>query len=263
MMTAPPATHTGGWAGFPVPNGDDPAANTAGFAILDALDVPIVVVRSDFQVACFNQAAADVLGVAPSDIGRAARDISVLAASSRLERHCREVIAGGVDSHVDLPCGDKWFVVRISPWRRNDRGVAGTVLTFTDVTAFRASIQNAVYERECTKTILNTVGDPLVVLGTDHRIQTGNRAFYAMFGVSREETQGAPLSQLGSGAFEAAGFLAQFEAMIAGHAFGPVEVDGVATANGRRALLLHAHPLSFPGHSERRILLTFQDITAR
>ena len=263
-MKAPPATHTGGWAGFPVSVGDDPAASTAGFTILDALDVPIVVVRRDFSVGCFNQAAADVLGIVPSDLGRPPRDISVLAGSSRLERHCREVIAGGVESHVDLPYGDKWFVVRISPWQGNDRGVAGTVLTFTDVTAFRASIKNAVYERECTKTILNTVGDPLVVLGNDHRIQSGNRAFYAMFGVSREETQGAPLGQLGDGAFEAPDFLNQLEETIAGsHGTGPVEVDGVVTARGRRALLLDAHPLTFPGHSERRILMTFQDITAR
>jgi PAS domain S-box-containing protein len=264
MMTAPPATHTGGWAAFPAPVGDDPAANAAGFTILDALDVPVVVVQRDSSVACFNKAAAAVLGVVPADIARPARDLPVLAGSSRLERRCREVIAGGVESHVDLPYGDKWFVVRISPWRRSDRGVAGTVLTFTDVTAFRASIQNAVYERECTKAILNTVGDPLVVLGTDHRIQSGNRAFYAMFGVSREQTHGAPLYQLGNGAFEAAGFPAQLQEMSAGnHAFGPVEVDGVVTPRGRRALLLDAHPLSFPGHSERRVLVTFQDITAR
>jgi len=263
-MTAPPATHTGGWTGFPASNGEDPAAGTAGFTILDALDVPVVVVRRDCTVACFNKAAADVLGIVPSDVGLPPRDIAVLAGTSRLERHCREVVAGGVDSHVDLPFEDKWFVVRISPWRRSDRGVAGTVLTFTDVTAFRASIQNAVYERECTKTILNTVGDPLVVLGADHRIQSGNRAFYAMFGVSREQTHGAPLYQLGDGAFETAGFLTRLQEMIAGNReFVPVEVDGVATARGRRALLLDAQPLSFPGHSERRILMTFQDITAR
>src|SRR2546425_13137256 len=52
--------------------------------------------------------------------------------------------------------------------------------------------------------------------------------------------------------------------MLAGsHAFQPVEVDHVSTAKGQRTLILDAHPLSFPGHSERRVLVTFQDITAR
>ena len=55
-----------------------------------------------------------------------------------------------------------------------------------------------------------------------------------------------------------------FEEILAGgHAFRPVEVDDVATARGQRALTLDAHPLAFPGHSERRVLVTFHDITVR
>ena len=52
--------------------------------------------------------------------------------------------------------------------------------------------------------------------------------------------------------------------MLAGsHEFQPLEVDQVVTAEGQRTLVLAAHPLSFPGHAERRVLVTFQDITAR
>lgn len=51
--------------------------------------------------------------------------------------------------------------------------ISGTVLTFTNVTAFRASIDQAIYEREYAKTILNTVADPLVVLdGELHVLRT-------------------------------------------------------------------------------------------
>ena len=85
-----------------------------------------------------------------------------------------------------------------------------------------------------------------------------------MFGVSRDETQGVPLCELGNGAFELAPLRTQLREMLAGsRAFQPVEVDHVFTAKGQRTLILDAHPLSFPGHSERRVLVTFQDITAR
>ncbi|HEX9083440.1 MAG TPA: ATP-binding protein, partial [Gemmatimonadaceae bacterium] len=226
------------------------------------VEVPIVVVRRDFTVACFNKAAADVLGLSPLDIGRASRDIAVLAGCPRLEQQCAQVIAGGLESRVDLRDGDRWFVVRISRYTGSDRQVTGTVLTFTDVTAFRASINNALYERECTKAIFNTVRDPLVVLSAGQRIQSGNRAFYTMFEVSRDEADGVPLDELGNGAFEAAALCEQLEEMLAGgHALRPIEVDDVATANGQRALTLDAHPLSLPGHSERRVLVTFHDIT--
>ena len=51
--------------------------------------------------------------------------------------------------------------------------------------------------------------------------------------------------------------------LAGGRAFDPVEVDQVFPGEGRRTLILHAHPLALPGHPERRVLVTFQDVTAR
>lgn len=219
-----------------------PATELIDIDILDAVEVPIVVIRPDFTIAYSNHAAADVLAGLP-----------------RLEQRCRQVIGDGVESRADFREGEERFVVRIAPHAR------GAVLTFMNVTAFRASIDQAIYERECTKTILNTVADPLVVLSADQRIQSGNRAFYAMFGVSRDETQGIPFYELAEGAFEFASLRKQLKEMLdERHAFQPVEVDNLATARGPgRTLILDAHPLSLPGHGERRALVTFQDITAR
>jgi PAS domain S-box-containing protein len=266
-MTAQCVSRSGGRTGFQGVNGGDTADTTATadlINLLDIVEVPIVVVRRDFTIAYFNRAAADVLGLSTSDLGRASRDTPALVGFPRLEQQCNQVIAGGVESRADVRNGDKRFVVRMSPYTQGDRQVTGTVLTFTNVTAFRASIDQAIYERECTKAILNTVADPLVVLSADQRIQSGNRAFYTMFGVSRDDTQGVPLYELGNGAFELAPLRKQLKEVLAGcHAFQPVEVDPVMTAKGQRALILDAHPLSFPGHSERRVLVTFQDITAR
>ena len=171
-MTTQRVTLNDGWTGFQDVNS---AARTDTFNILDTVDVPVVVMRRDFIITYFNRAAADVLGLLPSDINRASRDILVLAGFPRLEEQCSRVIADGVDSRVDFRDGDKWFVVRISPYTKGDGQVPGAVLTFTNVTAFRASIGQAIYERECTKAILNTVADPLVVLSADERIQSGNR----------------------------------------------------------------------------------------
>ncbi len=126
------------------------------------------------------------------------------------------------------------------------------------------AIQQAIYEREFAKAILNTVADPLVVLSADLRIQSGNRAFYTTFGVSRDETQGLPLYELGNGAFALDPLRAQLEEMLAGsHAFQPLEAGHVLPGKGQRTLLLDARLLSLPGHSERRVLVTFEDITAR
>ncbi len=266
-MTTRRGAHAGGWMGVQGVPDDDAAAQlttTELLDILDTVDVPIVVVRRDLTIGCFNKGAADAFGLLPSDIGRAPRDISALAAVPHLEERCSQVLAGGEVSRANLRDPEKWFVVRISPNTNGDGQVTAAVLSFTNITAFRASFDHAIYERECTKAILNTVADPLVVLSADLRIQSGNRAFYTMFGVSRDETQGVPLYEIGNGAFGLAQFRTQLEELLAGSdAFRPVEVDCVPAGGGQRTLMLDARPLSFPGHAERRVLVTFQDITAR
>jgi signal transduction histidine kinase len=277
-MTGQPATCRGGWTGLQV-NSNGAAANgvtTELISILDTIEVPLVVVRRDRTMAAFNQAAADALGLSLPDIGRTLRDISVLARVPRLEQYCAEVITGGVESRIDFRDGEARFVVRISPYTSGGDQMAGTVLTFTDLTAFRAAIDQAIYERECTKAILNTVADPLVVVGADQRVQSGNRSFYTMFGVSPDPTEPTSVYELGNGAFDSAPMRTQLQAAVATlrlenlrevladtHAFQPVEVDQVVTAKGKRTLIVDCRPLSFPGHSERRALVRFQDITAR
>jgi signal transduction histidine kinase len=246
-MTTQPATLNGGWTGFRAVDGDDASANTAAthlINILDAVEVPIVVLRRDLTIAGFNKAAADVLRLSPFDIGRACRDISVLAGLPRLEEQCSQVIASGAASQADFHDGDKWFVTKISPYTQVDRQVTGAVLTFTNVTAFRACIDQVIYERECAKAILNTVADPLVVLDTDQRIHSGNRAFYSLF-------------------WELASLRTKLKAMLTGSGeVQPVEVDHVFPGEGKRTLILDARPLTLPGYSERRVLVTFRDITA-
>jgi len=175
---------------------DSVSADLVG--ILDTVDLPIVAVGRDFTVARFNRGAAAVLALTPSVIGRSPRDIHVLTNVIDLEELCAQVIVNGAPFRREVRDGDRWFLLRIAPHTRSDRRIGGTVLTLTNVTAFRASMEQAIYEREYTKAILNTVIGPLVVLDADLRVQTANRAFYAMFQISREETQGVPLYDLGN-----------------------------------------------------------------
>jgi len=247
-MTAQRATLDGGWTGFRAVSGDDAAASAAAanlISILDTVEVPIVVLRRDLMIAGFNKAAADMLRLSPSDIGRAPRESSVLAGLPRLEEQCSQVIASGLECRADFRDGDRCFVTRITPYPQGDRRVTGVVLTFTNMTAFQACVDQVIYERECTKAILNTIADPLVVLSADQRIHSGNRAFYALF-------------------LELASLRAKLKGIFAdSRTFQSVKVDQVIPGEGRRTLILDARPLTLPDHSERRVLVTFQDITAR
>ena len=138
----------------------------------------------------------------------------------------------------------------------------GAVLTFTNITAFRASLGQAVYEREYTKTILNAVIDPLVVLDKRMQVQTANRAFYEWFGVSREQLNGVSLIGLGDDGWRECSCWSALEAtLIENREFPTIEVERDYPAVGRRIVLLDARRLI--RDSATLILLSFRDITTQ
>jgi PAS domain S-box-containing protein len=241
------------------------AATTSGgmtaneIGVLDAVDVPLIVISRERMVARINRAAMTVFGLKVSDIGRSLAN--TLAGVEDLNRICTRVIADGAPHRVETRDGDRRFLLRIAPYTGSDRQILGAVLTFTNVTAFRASIEQAIYEREYTKAILNTVVDPVVVLDAKLQVQTANRAFYTLFGVSRDQTQGISIRKLGNTEWETSEVWESVEETLSGPAeFLAVEIDRESPA-GRRTLVLDARRLAEAQNS--LIVLTFHDVTER
>jgi PAS domain S-box-containing protein len=231
-------------------------------AILDTIDVPIVVVARDCTLVRINRAAMEALALAPSDIGRRLSAIPALTDVKDIENICGQVIADDAPSRRDVRSGDRRFLLRVSPYVIGTRQAAGAVLTFANVTAFRASIEQAIYEREYTKAILNTVTSPLVVLDSALRVQSGNRAFYSMFAVSREKAQGIPLQDLGDDDWKASALWGALNEIVWHSSdFQSLEIERDLPAIGRRTLLLDARRVAREG--DATILLAAQDITER
>ncbi len=239
---------------------DSISADVVG--ILDTIDVPIVVVGPDCKVTRYNRAAAEALGVSTSDIGRQTCNIRALMGDPEIDHMCMQVMVDGVPCRREMHYGDRWFLVRIGPYTGTDRQVRGAVLTFTNFTAFRASLGQAIYEREYTKTILNAVIDPLVVLDDALQVQTANRAFYDWFGVSREQMQSVPLRNLGDHAWKASDLWSSLQATLSHNSeFQTIELERDFPNIGRRAVLLDARRLVRDGNA--LVLLSFRDITRR
>lgn len=119
--------------------GDKTTAGSGAFdpiEILDTIDLPIVVVDRNFTIVRFNRPAAEALNLAVSDIGRSARDVGKLAELRNLEKWCAQVLSTETTSRHDFRNKDRTFVLRVAPYAKSDQRVSGTVLTFTNVTAF-------------------------------------------------------------------------------------------------------------------------------
>jgi PAS domain S-box-containing protein len=232
---------------------------TTEIGVLDAIDLPTLVISRECKVARINRAAMTVFGLKVSDLGCSLGN--TLAGVEDLNRICTRVIADGAPHRVETRDGDRRFLLRIAPHTGSDHQILGAVLTFTNVTAFRASIEQAIYEREYTKAILNTVVDPVVVLDAKLRVQTANRAFYTTFGISRDETQDISIRKLGNDEWETSEVWESVETSLSGPSeFQAVEIDREFPL-GRRTLVLDARRLAGAGDS--LIVLTFHDVTER
>jgi PAS domain S-box-containing protein len=227
---------------------------------LDAVDLPIILISRDCKITCINRSAFTVLALTAADVGSSIGD--ALARVKDLGKICARVIADGAPYRMESRDGDRSFLVRIAPCCGNDRQISGAALAFTNITAFRASIDQAIYEREYTKTILNTVVDPLVVLDSKLQIQTANRAFYDLFGLSRNETNGASIRNLGNSDWQNSEAWKSIEAALSDDAqFRAAEIDCEFPSIGSRTIALNARRLTRDGNIQ--LLLTLQDVTER
>jgi PAS domain S-box-containing protein len=238
----------------------DPLTVLGATSLLDAVDLPIVLISRNCRITHLNRSASTVLGLTASDIGSSIGN--TLARVKDLDRICARVINDGAPHRIESRDGDRYFLVRIAPCSGNNRQISGAALAFTNVTAFRASIDQAIYEREYTKAILNTAIDPLVVLDAKLQVQTANRAFYALFGLSRNETHGVSIRKLGNSDWQNCKAWKSLEATLSGNAqFYALEIDCEFPSIGIRVIVINARRLTRDGND--LLLLTLQDVTER
>ena len=238
-------------------------SNSLGMELIDCIELPVLVVDRDLTLVSFNPAAAKLLTLSGSDHGRQLQSIQMLTRVKNLEDLCEHVIASGSSHRLQVADGaGSWFSLDIGCHKAN-QGIKGAVLTLTNVTAFRESLERAIEEREYTKAVINTIADALVIVDADLRIQAANQAFYALFQTSRERSHGAALHQLGTGDWDIPRLRSLTDGSSASNDYlGSLECDQELAA-GRRSLLLNASRLNRRGQAEQVTLITIEDITER
>jgi PAS domain S-box-containing protein len=240
------------------------ASKFPGMELIDCIELPILIVDRDLTVASFNTAAARLLSLSDADYGRHLHSIQKPAGTQQLVELCEHVLATGSSHRAEVADGAGLrFSVNIGCHKAN-QNFNGAVLTFTNVTAFRESLERAIEEREFTKAVLNTIADGLVIVDSDLRIQAANQAFYALFQTSRQESQGAHLYHLGNGGWD----IPQLRALLDSRSSPnespqSLECDHEFAGIGCRTLWLNAKPLIQGTHSGLTTLVTIHDVTER
>jgi two-component sensor histidine kinase len=117
--------------------------------------------------------------------------------------------------------------------------------------------------------IVNTVREPLVVLDQELRVVAASRSFYRTFKVTRDNTQGKLLYELGDGEWNAPKLRSLLEKIlppqgaIEAGAIEAYEIEHDFPNIGRRTMCLNARKVVYETGSRVNILLGIEDITER
>lgn len=213
----------------------------------------------------FAPATKDLFDFVASDIGRPIAHFARKFADENLLRDVGTVLEklSSIEAEVPSDAG-RWYTRRVLPYRTQDNRIAGVVITFTDITDRKRATDAINEARVYSETIVRTVQQPLLVLDSNLRVQTANKAFRDLFAIFEQEPKGRLIFELGSGEWNDPPLRSLLDKVISAdeeiHNF---EFEQDFHATGRRSMMLTACKLRQEGGRDHLILIAIEDITER
>lgn len=156
--------------------------------LLDSTDIATVFLDRDLRIRKFTPAVVVPFNLLPQDIGKPIAHISHNVDSPDLLEKVTAICEGGepIEREVQTRNG-QWLLMRILPYKENDRAAAGVVLTFTDIQELKKANERRLRSEQRFRRMfeLNVIG----VMFTDcsGNVVEANSAFLTMLGYSNDD----------------------------------------------------------------------------
>jgi two-component system CheB/CheR fusion protein len=175
--------------------------------LVTSVDVPILILTGDLKLRRSTLAADKVMGLTPADVGRHVSEIRHTLRFPDLEKVAAEVLkTQGVNEIEVQDRSNVWYSMRLRPYRAEDGRVNGLVVVLFEIDRLKRSFQEVERARNLSRTIVESVQEPLLVLGGDRRVLMANRAFLETFRTSRTAMEQRLVFELEPGGFRTAAF---------------------------------------------------------
>jgi two-component system CheB/CheR fusion protein len=104
--------------------------------LLNSTEIAILFLDQHLNVRRYTERASKIINVRESDVGRPLSDLTSSLRYPSLNEDALETLRTMAFSEKQIPTtDDRWFSVRILPYRRLDNVIDGVVITFVDITA--------------------------------------------------------------------------------------------------------------------------------
>lgn len=158
---------------------------------------------------------------------------------------------------TELPISDSAALIR-----NIDNEVAGLVMVFRDVSDRRKMEKDLAQALIYSNDIIATLREPFLVLDSDLRVKTANRAFYNAFRVSQAETENRLVYDLGNGQWDIPGLKHLLDEVLScSRSVDDFEVRHTFPSLGVKTMLLNARPFPPDSKSPELILLAVEDVS--
>lgn len=170
--------------------------------LLNSVNVPILILGNDLSIRSITPLAERVFRLIPADIHRPIGELRLGIEVENLEQMIRDVI-DSLNMREETVRGqdDRWYSLRIRPYRTTDNQINGAVLSLIDVTERKRIEELLENQQGFTESLLAMLHKPMVVLDNELRVVTTNRGFDEAFQFQPEQIRGARLYDAGDGSW--------------------------------------------------------------
>jgi|GEM_PF-6968293 len=238
--------------------------------LLASVDIPIVMVGPDGKIRRFTPKAGKTLKLIASDVGRPIGDIKPNIQVPDLDQLVSEVMETMTIREVEAQDNQgHWFHLQVRPYRTAENKIDGAVIALLDIDVLKRnadallkSTNELKIARDDLAAIIETLPIPLLVIGSQYRVKLANDLFYAKFKVSRSDTFGKLLTELGSGQWNIPELQTLIEATMAqGKLFAGFKVEHDFPVIGHKVMLVSSNKTHLPGSGDTAVLLAIEDVT--
>ena len=228
--------------------------------LLDNINVGTVFLDGHLVIRNFSPEAARVYHLVLADVGRPLSDIKSELQGADLLAEAQAVLTTlvPIEREVRTTVGDS-YLARVQPYRTLDDVVDGVVLTFVPLTDFKQLEEDLLVARGLAESIVDTVREPLVVIDDDLRVVSASRSFLERFRVSKDETVGRLLYDLGNRQWDIPALRELLETVLPSHrSFDAFAVEHDFPAIGRCKMLISARRIVGSVGDTKLILLSIE-----
>ncbi len=218
-----------------------------------SVNVAIIMLGPDLTIRRFTPAAERIFNLIPSDTGRRFSDLNRQINVPDLEQSVQQVVdtLNTLEREVQDREG-RWYSLRIRPYRTQENKIDGAVMMLVDIDEHKQALE----------VVMDVVKEPLISLTADLCVKKANRAFYELFRVAPEETEGRFIFDVGGGHWNIPKLRTMLEEILPRQTeLNNYEVTAEFPGLGRRTMKLDARAYYEDGRSKKLVLLAIKDIT--